>query len=81
MPLTYAQEYQDEILGAQVNNTVVNSPEAEPTGEAEGNQGEGTDSSSQFPVNEEDTQEPEITPVEPTEQPQTNEEISPESNV
>jgi hypothetical protein len=63
MPLTYAQEYQDEILGAQVNNTVGDSSNVENVSETEGEQNEGADDASQFPVIEENPQESEITPV------------------
>ena len=63
MPLTYAQEYQDEILGAQVNNTVEDSSNVENANETEGEQNEGAEAASQFPVIEENPQEPEITPV------------------
>ena len=63
MPLTYAQEYQDEILGAQVNNTVGDSSNVENANETEGEQNEEADDASQFPVIEENPQESEITPV------------------
>ena len=63
MPLTYAQEYQDEILGAQVNNTVGDSSNVENANETEGEQNEEAEDASQFPVIEENSQESEITPV------------------
>ena len=79
MPLTYAQEYQDEILGAHVNNTVGDSSNVENVSETEGEQNEEADDASQFPVIQENPQGPEITPVD---EPQDEDhEISPESTL